>query len=148
VNAFDTVQHDLLCKILNKYGLLDNLVKNVAKLYRNCTVKIKVGKSYADVDYTTGVHQGDNMSPGLFLFMIQAFLDTLKLEMKPASFSYFPENKNGNVETAKGSIINQNTSAKGANFELQSSFYVDDSFFVFQSRSELESATDMLSSKP
>ncbi len=70
VKAFDTVHHDLLCKILSKYGLLEDLVKNVAKLYKNCIVKIRVGKSYADVDYTTGVHQGDNMSPVLFLFVI------------------------------------------------------------------------------
>jgi hypothetical protein len=115
VKAFDTVQHDLLCKILNKYGLPDNLVKNVAKLYRNCTVKIKVGKSYADFDYTTGVHQGGKMSPVLFLFIIPAFLDTLKLEMKPASFSYFPENKNGNAGTAKGRLINQNVQTSSYN---------------------------------
>ncbi len=62
VKAFDTVHHDLLCKILNKYGIPEYLVKNVAKLYKNCIVKIKVEKGYADVNYTTGAHQGDNIN--------------------------------------------------------------------------------------
>jgi hypothetical protein len=68
--------------------------------------------------YTTGVHQGDNMSPILFLVAIQAFLDTLQLEAQPINFSYFPKNKNGNAEMAKGRLINQRTSAKGTTFDL------------------------------
>lgn len=83
-----------------------SLSKNIVKLYKNCTVKIKVGKNYAEVDYTMGVHQGDNISPIHFLFLIQAIMDTLKLEMQPINFSYFPENKNGNVKTAKGRLAN------------------------------------------
>jgi hypothetical protein len=121
-----------------------SIVKDLAKLYKNCIVKIKVGKSYADVDYTTGVHQGDNMSPVLFLFVIQAFLDTLKLESCPTKFSYFRENKNGNTRTTKGRLLNQNSAAKGTVFELQSSFYVDDSCFIFQDRDELKNAINVL----
>ena len=113
------------------------LVETVKKLYKNCKVKIKVGKKYAEVNYTTGVHQGDNMSPVLFLFVIQAFLDTLQLSSRPTRYSYFPENKNGNLNTTKGRLISQNTSAKGSLFEFTSSFYVDDSFFVFETRQEL-----------
>jgi hypothetical protein len=54
-----------------------SLIQNIAKLYKNCMVKIKVGGKFAEVDYTTGVHQGDNESPIFFLFIIQASLDTL-----------------------------------------------------------------------
>jgi hypothetical protein len=61
----------------------------------------------------------------------------LKLESPPINFSYFPENKNGNTKTTKGRLVNQNTSAKGTIFDLQSSFYVDDSFFIFQNRSDI-----------
>ncbi len=50
-----------------KYGLPPIIIQNVEKLYNNCKVKIKVGKGYTKVDYTTGVQQGDNMSPILFL---------------------------------------------------------------------------------
>jgi hypothetical protein len=61
VKAFGTVNHDLLCQILLKYGLPTTLVQNVKKLYNNCKVKIKVGSDFTKLDYTTGVHQGDNM---------------------------------------------------------------------------------------
>jgi hypothetical protein len=140
VKAFDTVHHDLLCQILNKYGLPPNVVKNIKKLYTNCKVKIKVGKKYTEIDYTTGVHQGDNMSPVLFLFVIQAFLDTLQIRSQPIQYTYFPEHKNGNSKTCRGRLLSQNTTAKGTPFYFNSSFYVDDSFFIFQTRQELHQA--------
>ncbi len=51
-----------------------------------------------------GIHQGDNMSPVLFLFTMQAFLETLQLKSHPIQFSYFPENNNGNLHTSKGRL--------------------------------------------
>ncbi len=90
------------------------------------------------------IQQGDNMSLVLFLFVIEAFVDTFRLRAQPATFAYFPESKNGKLETVKGRLINQNTMAKGTAFDLQTSFYVDDSFFVFQSRDELCNAISKL----
>jgi hypothetical protein len=116
------------------------IVQIVKKLYKNCKVKVRAGKTFAEVDYTTGVHQGDNMSPVLFLFVIQAFLDTLKLSSKPIYFTHFPENKNGNLSTTKGRLISQNTTAKGTPFNFNTSFYVDDSFFIFETIEELRQA--------
>ena len=84
------------------------------------------------------------MYPVLFLFVIQAFLDTLKLESCPTKFSYFRENKNGNTRTTKGRLLNQNSTAIGTVFELQSSFYVDDSCFIFQDRDGLKNAINVL----
>mmetsp|Transcript_1493 Transcript_1493/g.2313 ORF Transcript_1493/g.2313 Transcript_1493/m.2313 type:complete len:881 (+) Transcript_1493:452-3094(+) len=140
VKAFDTVNHELLCQILSKYGLPAPIVNLVRKLYNNCQVKIKVGAKFTEISYTTGVHQGDNMSPVLFLFVIQAFLETLQLTAQPAQFTFFPDNKNNNSKTQKGRLLSQNTTAKGNPFFFNSSFYVDDSFFLFQSRSELHQA--------
>jgi hypothetical protein len=109
VNAFDTVNHDLLHAILDRYGFPPSLVQNIAKLYKNCAVRIKVGKDFAEVDYTVGVHQGDNMSQVLFLFIIQAFLDTFRLKTQPVKIACFSENNNGKTKTSKGRLINQNT---------------------------------------
>jgi hypothetical protein len=81
------------------------------------------------------------MSPVLFLFVMQAFLETLHFKSQPIQFSYFPENKNKNLHTCKGRLLSQNTKAKGSPFSFNSSFYVDDSFFCFQRRDELHQAT-------
>jgi hypothetical protein len=66
IKAFDMVQHKQMCQILQKYGLPLPIVKNIEKLYKKCKVKITTGKESTFIDYTTGVHQGDNMSPVLF----------------------------------------------------------------------------------
>jgi hypothetical protein len=94
VKVFDTMNHDLLCQILLRYGLPPVLVQNIKKRYNNCTVKIKVGEEFTEIDYTTGVHKGDNMSPVLFLFVMQTFLETLQFESQPIQYSCFPKNKN------------------------------------------------------
>jgi hypothetical protein len=72
---------------------------------------------------------------------MQAFLETLQIKSQPIQFSYFPENKNKNLHTSKGRLLSQNTKAKGLPFSFSSSFYIDDSFFCFQSRLELHQAT-------
>ena len=71
--AFDTVHHQLLCLILAKYGFPTSLVETIRKLYNDCKVKVQVGSKSVEIDYTTGVHQGDNISPVLFLFVMHAF---------------------------------------------------------------------------
>ena len=66
-----------------------------------CKVKIKFGNNYTKIDYTTGVHQGNNISSVLFLYVIQAFTETIHLESCPTKFAFFPENKNGTCHNAK-----------------------------------------------
>ncbi len=66
-------------------------------MYKNCLVEIKSGKASTMIDYTARVYQGDNMPPIFFLFVVQAFLDTLELNAHQTEFSFFPENKNGNL---------------------------------------------------
>jgi len=141
VKAFDTVNHELLFQMLLRYGLPPGLVQKIKRLYSNCKVKIRVGTETIELHYTTGVHQGDNMSPVLFLFIMQAFLDTLHFKTQNIQFSYFPKNKNGNLQTSKGRLLGQNTKAQGSPFIFNSSLYIDDSFFCFQTRQELHQAT-------
>ena len=73
------------------------------------------------------------MSPVLFLFVIQAFVDTPNLKAQPVQVAYFPENKNGNLTTIRGRPNSQDTSAKkkGTLLLFNTSFYVDNSFFYF-----------------
>jgi hypothetical protein len=86
------------------------------------------------------------MSPILFLFIIHALLDTLKFDAQPIQFSHFPENKNGNLKMCKSRLLSQKSTAKGLPFIFQTSFFVDDSFFLFQNRQELKEAIAHLNS--
>jgi hypothetical protein len=84
------------------------------------------------------------MSPVLFLFVMQAFLDTIEINAQQIEFSFFPKNKNGNLQTCKGRLLNQNTSAKGKTFDFRNALYVDDSMFLFNTRTELEETASRL----
>jgi hypothetical protein len=75
---------------------------------------------------------------------MQALLDTLELDAQRTEFSFFPENKNGNIQTCKGRLRNQNTTARGKTFEFRNALYVDDSMFLFNTRKELEEAASKL----
>jgi hypothetical protein len=68
VKAFDTVNHDLIFKLLLKFGIPVELM-DVIKW---------IGKETLDIEYITGVHQGDNVVPVLFLFLMLADSSTLK----------------------------------------------------------------------
>jgi hypothetical protein len=74
VKAFNTANHELLFKLLSKFGVPDLLVDVIRRLYHD-TDKIKVGKEERMILYLVGVKQGDNMAPVLFLFLMQAMAE-------------------------------------------------------------------------
>ena len=63
VKAFDIANHELLFKLLSKFGVPDQLVDVIRRLYHNTEIKIKVGKEERNIPYSVGVKQGDNMAP-------------------------------------------------------------------------------------
>ncbi len=58
----------------------------------------KLKKETINIKYNTGVQQRDNASPVLFAYIIQVFLDTLKIEIKLSEFRHFKPPK---METSK-----------------------------------------------
>jgi hypothetical protein len=78
----------------------------IEKMYMNCQVEITCDKVPSKIGYTARVYQGDSMSPIFFLFVMQAFLDTIECNVQQPEFSFFPENKNGNLQTCKGKLLN------------------------------------------
>jgi hypothetical protein len=61
------------------------------------------------IDYSAGVQQCDNMPPVLILFIMHAFMDTIKDEILPSELSDYPERKNGNQKSLNGCLIGQPT---------------------------------------
>jgi hypothetical protein len=93
VKAFDTADHELLFLILKKYGVPETLVSVIAKMYKDAVVILKVGEESREVPYKVGVKQGDNMAPVLFIYLMNAFAETLAKKRKQKWQTYRPKSK-------------------------------------------------------
>ena len=144
VTAFDTVHHDLLRQILIKYGLPPPIVKNIQKLYQNC--KEKIGEIPTEINYSTRVHQGDNMSSILFLFVIQDSLTPCGCKTHQSSSTTSPKIKTASPKPSKADFWARIPTPKDPFSSLiNSSFYINDSSFLCQSREELQQTIIQLS---
>ena len=77
VKAFDTANHELLFRLLEKYGAPKELIEVIRLLYENLEVELRVDGEKVQIPYSIGVKQGDNMAPVLFLFLMQAMAEVL-----------------------------------------------------------------------
>jgi hypothetical protein len=53
-------------------------------MYQNLVVVLKIKKEVHELNQSVGVWQGDNIALVLFLFLMSAFAETLKVEWKNA----------------------------------------------------------------
>ena len=61
--ALDSINHELLFKLLEIFGIPDRVITVIKKIM----IKLTVGKFVNFVNYSTGVKQGDNLDPILFI---------------------------------------------------------------------------------
>ncbi len=87
VKAYDTANYELLLTLLEKYGAPPLFVSAVERMYQNLVVVLKIEKEKQEFWQSVGVQQGDIMAPVLFLFLMSAFAETLKIEWKNAGIS-------------------------------------------------------------
>ena len=78
IKAFDSVNRDMLWKILAKYGIPENMIQTIKKMYTDIHVTLQVSKEKEEFMSTSGVKQGDNLAPLLFLFVIQAAIEMMQ----------------------------------------------------------------------
>ena len=86
----------------------------------------------------SGVKQGDNLAPVLFLFVVQAAIETMQTnwstqKIATPDLKYFPSEKNGNLSirsNKKSQPLHHNTT-----------LYADDSAFIFLSKEDLITGT-------
>ena len=104
----------MLYAILNKFGVPKNSNQNHTEMYSKYTIHLQVGKEKRNIEYGTGVQQGDNMAPVLFLFIMQAAFETLKKRhtYEPLKFRYFPNNTK-KPQNQNGCFIALDTSSNG-----------------------------------
>ena len=80
VKAYNTANHELLILLLSKYGALPQLCDVIKRLYSDLTVTINIEGKKVSIPQTSGVRQGDNLSPVLFLLIMSAVSESLDSE--------------------------------------------------------------------
>jgi len=78
VEAFDSVPRDGLLRVLAKYGVPETMLSWIGRIYSEVIVKVDIEGATESFAACTGVKQGDNLSPTLFLFMMQAFMELIR----------------------------------------------------------------------
>jgi hypothetical protein len=145
VKAFDTANHDLLYEILEIYGVPPQLLDVIKRLYDGASVNLKIGEAEPrSIPYTVGVKQGDAMAPVLFLFLIQAFAETIEEEWEKAEIEIPSFNFHRNRERPIGRLVGQRTQSKGTLILLNNLLYVDDGAFIFTNREDMEKAAGLI----
>ena len=65
--AFDTVNRDLLYKLLGRFGCPPKFIRMIKKLYSNVHARLIVGGELTDpFEYNSGVKQGCKLAPTLY----------------------------------------------------------------------------------
>ena len=129
VKAFDTVPRDALFAVLRRFGLPDHFVNIVIRLHEGATVKFKVGDIDTSLPSTIGVRQGSCEGPALFLFIMQAALETMEWPVDQPLFCTLEE----------GVTMGQNIRKKKGvtTFSLWKSLFADDCAVLFNTREDM-----------
>ena len=131
VKAFDTVPREALFAVLRRFGLPDHFVKVVMRLHFGAKVKVKIGEEDSEVDSTIGVRQGSCEGPVLFLFIMQAAMETLQWPDGVARPEF--------MTRESGVTMGENSTRRrdATSFELWASLFADDCALLFNSRDDL-----------
>ena len=123
-------------------------------MYTDLIVVLKIGKSVEEILQGVGVRQGDNMAPVLFLFLMNAFAESLeaiweskgleKVGVVHASDEDF-ENGIGNIRRHKKG---QFQSSKLEELTVFLCLYVEDGAFPFNSREQLALGCEVIYDQP
>ena len=100
VKAFDTMNQDMLMKILAQFGLPEHLINIIRNIYKLVRIKFKSGKQIHKFLNLVGIKQGNILAPVLFLFAMQAALQSLERvwaehNIVLPSFTWLPDNEDG-----------------------------------------------------
>ena len=79
IKAFDSVPRAALWKVLLKFGFPRHFVRVVMRLHTGAVMKFKINDQAEDADVASsiGVRQGSNSGPVLFLYIMQAAMETM-----------------------------------------------------------------------
>ena len=139
VKAFDSVPREALFNVLLRFGLPKHFVNIVLRLHTDAVMKFKISDlaDDADVDSMIGVRQGSCEGPVLFLFIMQAAMETMTWPVKKPLF-YTSEDKckmTGETPTRKHGALS---------FEMFASLFADDCAALFETRDDMVVGIDYM----
>ena len=136
VKAFDTVPREALFAVLRRFGIPDHFVNVLIRLHEKAVIKVKIGNVEGKVGSSIGVRQGSCEGPVLFLFIMQAAMETVK----------WPVPRPQLQTRADGGTSGERSARKrgATSFELWASLYADDCAVLFETRADLITGTSYL----
>jgi hypothetical protein len=146
VKAYDTANHDLLLRILKRYGTPQKFVTAIQTIYTDNVCMLKIEKETVKIPQSVGVQQGNNMVPVLFLFT--AFAETLKIIWREQEIPILSA-----MMASKDSLINgkicshtpaMSTLKTLTAYKILQCLYVDDGAFLFDTREDLKKGTKLV----
>ena len=141
VKAYDTVDRELLWKIMARYGCPEELIFVLRKLYTNITVQLKgFGKGFT-IPSTVGVKQGDNLAPVLFIFFINAEPEWKEADIDVPWLSGYCSHEARQEKCHGHSAL---IGAKQDVFSFFLSYYVDDAAFILMNREDAVKAATLI----
>ena len=138
VKAFDSVNHEALFLILQKYGMPDHFINLIIRLHDRAKINLDIGNVDSSIDVSIGVRQGSCEGPMLFLFMMLAAMDTLKMPDHISKPKFMFDDKHGLIGT------NYRIKRKTTCFEFFHNLFADDCAIMFESREHLIEGTDII----
>jgi hypothetical protein len=130
VKAYNTANHNLLLRILEKYSAPPKFVTSIHTMYTDLVVVLKIEKEVWEILQSIGVCQDDNMAQVLFLFLMSAATETLEVKWREAGIAVLKVAHTRDDELESGCVRGHTpfmyNSTKLTAFEIFQLLYVDD----------------------
>lgn len=151
VKAFDSANRELLWRILEIYGVPEEMITVIKKLHKDVTYQMKVGSETTKIKTTVGVKQGDNLGPILFIVLVNAVAASLNKKWKEEGietpdFRWHGMKADGSIDRRANPQLSKGTrhTTQGKKFTFFNSYYVDDAAFILLNREDLEKVSRLI----
>ena len=134
----------MLWLALAKMGIPPGMISTIKKMYTGITININIGEAKEAFNSTSGVKQGDNLAPLLFIFAMQAVMEymSIRWDFQQPNLVWFPDNKSGPNKTLTKRPPNLHKT--GTKLTHNNSLYADDAAFIFLSFNDIKRGTKLI----
>ena len=148
IKAYDTANHTLLLRILERYGAPPKFVTAIETIYKDNVAVLKIENEVVEIPQTVGVRQGDNMAPVLFLFLMTAFAETLELVWEQQGIPILNVMTTADDKLSEGRICSHTPAMFASNslkaYKILQCLYVDDIGIPFGTRKDLQQGMELI----